>query len=275
MNFHNIWLMHEPGLNVPKIYQAIKAGPVEDAKRYGLKVDKVGSLGIVRTEGPMIKNAGWMAYYGVAGTRDTQAALMAAAQDADVKSILWVMDTPGGSVDGLEELARTVAAIAKTKEIVVQVDGMLASAGYYVAAQATQIIAGYDNFIGSIGTRTHMVDMSKLYEEHGVKVIAVDTGEHKSAGLEGTEVTDAHIAEMQKLVDGLFESFLAAIKKGRNITDAKLRSIADGRVFLSKEALSLGLIDKIQPLSATVAEYNRPRRRSPQSMRAAIAALDI
>jgi len=230
----------------------VTAGPVDEASRDGLPIQKLNNVAIIKTSGPMIKNAGWLTRYGLAGTRETQAALLSAAADDDIEQIAWVMDTPGGSVDGLEELANVVAQVNAQKPITVQVDGLLASAGYYVASQAGAIYASPGDLIGSIGTRTALYDFSKLYEEAGVKAIPVDTGEHKSAGLPGTKITDAQIAEFQRIVDGYFEMFLSAVERGRGMSRKELLKVADGRVFFPEESKEYGLIDGVQTLTQTL-----------------------
>ena len=273
-----IWLLHDAQKNLALLSKlqckAIDAGVVDDAQRSGLQVERSGSTAIVRTVGPMLKRAGWMQGYGVAGTRETQAALIAAHADDDIDNILWLMDTPGGNTDGLFELAQIVRQINSEKPITVQVDGLLASAGYYVAAGASKIYAAPDNLIGSIGVRTLMVDTSKYYSDLGVKVIPIDTGEHKSAGLEGTEITDAQISETQKIVDGLFESFLTTVEAGRPISRQSLEDIADGRVFLSSEALRLGLIDGIQTVGGAMSMISS-QKKSGRSTRAARASISL
>jgi signal peptide peptidase SppA len=272
-----IWNIHQNYFqsSIELILNSIKAGPVEDADREGLPINKYGSTAVISTVGPMIKRAGWMARYGIAGTRDAQEALIAAANDEEIESIVWVMDTPGGSVEGLNELAQTVKRVNAIKPITVQVDGLLASAGYYVAANASAIYAARDDLIGSIGVRTVMIDSSKYYEEMGVKVIPVDTGPHKSAGLDGTPVTDQQIAATQEIIDGLYKSFLNEVQEGRGISGKDLETVADGRVFLSDKALTLGLIDGIQTLSETIGAIQTNVRpgRSTRAARVKLAAL--
>lgn len=255
----------------------VYAGTVEDAQRLGLPVSRRGSTAIVSTVGPMVKVAGWMARYGVAGSRETQMALTAALEDEDIEQIIWVMDTPGGSVDGLEELSATVRAVNAQKPITVQVDGLLASAGYYVAAHAANIFAAPGDLIGSIGTRMALYDYSEYFKEAGIKVIPIDTGEHKSAGLMGTEITDAQIAEFQRITDGYFQMFLESVMSGRSMDEKTLKQYADGRVFFASESVGMGLIDGVQTLAQTIAQIASPQlqKRNSQKARAALARASV
>ncbi len=256
------------------ITQAITAGPVDEAENLGLPIEKIGNVAVVKTFGPVIKVAGWAARYGLAGIRETQMSLVSAANDNDVDEILWLMDSPGGTVDGLEEFAQIARQVNAEKKITVQVDGILASAGYYMASSASQIFAAPDNLIGSIGVRTALYDFSKLYEEAGVKVIPVDTGDHKSTGLRGAPVTDAQIAETQRIVDGYMNSFRNVISNGRNLNEKQIDAIADGRVFFPRESVKKGLIDGERTMAdAMNAVQLSSRKKSRRSARQ--AALEI
>lgn len=263
--------------SMPIVAEAIKravAAPIDDAQRYGLPVRKQGSTAVVSLRGAIIKEAGWLSKYGFAGSRDTGAALRAAAVDDDVEQIVMVVDSPGGSVDGLDELAQTVKAVNSTKPVIVQVDGMMASAAVYASAYASKIYAGRRDLIGSIGTRIALYDYSEAFNQAGIRAIAVDTGEHKSAGLMGTEITPEQESEFQRIVDGYFADFLAVVEEGRGIDRELLEVLADGRVFFAnEEPLESGLIDGIQSLEQTLSMFtSKSTRRTAQ---ARLAMLEI
>lgn len=266
--FACVWALHPDHVSFVGnlIARAIAAGPVDDAERTGHPIEKNGNTAVIRMNGPIIKYAGYLTRYGFSGTRDVQMAFEAAEADEDIKTIFFVLDTPGGSVDGLKELADVIANVKKP--VIAQVDGMLASAGYFIASQADKIFASEDNLIGSIGTRTVIYDMSKYYEENGIKAITVDTGKYKSIGVPGKEVTEEHIADVQRIVDGYQEFFINAIMRGRRMDKKSVEAVADGRVFFANEALSLGLIDGVQTLKETYSQMveitssNRSTRRA-------------
>lgn len=277
--FSSAWALHPGSIDAVKliiskiINAAYEAGAVDDASREGLPVTKYGSTAVIRTVGPIVKFAGWMARYGVSGTRELQRAFASALNDPDVENILWVLDTPGGSVDGLREAAQYIRSVKEQKPVVAQVDGLLASAGYYLASQASTIYAAEDDLIGSIGVRTVLYDMSAYYESAGVKVIPVDTGKFKSTGVPGAPITDEQVADVQRIVDGYFESFLQMIELGRGLSRKDINALADGRVFFAQDAVSKGLIDGVRTVSETLKalSQNSIARRSARSARAAIA----
>ena len=259
--FNQCWSIYPDAANLvaSAIATVIQAGPVDDAERSGLSITKSGSTAIVSMKGAMIKDAGYWSYYGFAGTRDTAQALLAAAADSDIESILWVVDSPGGSVDGLAELAETVKQVAAVKPLVAQVDGMMASAALYATAHATSIYAGRRDLVGSIGTRIMLYDYSKMFKEAGIKAIPIDTGEHKSAGAMGTEITKEQQAEFQRIADGYFADFKDVVTQGRGISSEDFDLLADGRVFFAnEEPLDFGLIDGVQSLQETVNQLVKP-----------------
>lgn len=249
------------------------AGPVADAERAGLPVQVMDNIAVISLRGIMLKSYSWASSY-VASSLHVRLAVRAARLDASIDHILIIADTPGGDVRGMHELGDEIALAAQTKTVVVQIDGILASAGYHVAAGATVIAAGNKmHSIGSIGVRTVLWDSSKLYEDAGIKVIKIDTGEHKSTGMDGVPVTEAQVAEVQRVVDQLYAEFLQVIQQGRGISEKDLKPLADGRTWFAHEALDLGLIDAIQPLETTLS--NLPKRSNTQSGMTTKAAAEL
>ncbi len=247
----------------PEYINGVMAGSADEAQRSGLPIKKLGSVAIISVKGPMVKNSYWSF---LASSQAGAAAVKSARMDDDVTDVVLLMDSPGGSVDGLAEFGDEVALLAKEKNVIAQVEGMSASANYYVASQANKIYSGRNDLIGSIGTRILLMDSSKYYEEMGIKMIPVDTGEFKSAGAPGTVITEAHIKDFQRIVDAYFNDFIEIGSSGRGMTTAKFKKAADGRVFLPDEAMDLGLIDGVQTLEETLAQINpKPTSRRKTS----------
>jgi signal peptide peptidase SppA len=252
----------------------IKAGPVEDAGRAGLQIKKIGSTALIEMRGPMLKSAGWALGWGVAGSVETEQAMIAAANDPDVESILWVIDSAGGSVDGLDSLYNTVAQVNQEKPVTVQVDGMMASAALYVASAANSIYANKRDLVGSIGARMMLYDFSEMFKNEGIKAIPIDTGEHKSAGAMGTPISKEQIAEFQKIVDGYFADFKDAVITGRKMDKGSFDALADGRIFFAnEEPIQSGLIDGIRSTRSAFADMlkrgdnDQARRRARARMK--------
>lgn len=228
----------------------IRQGPAEDAEQAGLPIQVTEGVAIIPIMGLLVRRApGWAQEYGIFATDRIKMAVELAGMDPTIENIMLRIDSPGGSVSGLAELGDVLSATAKP--ITAQIEGMAASAAYYVASQADRIYMGRGDLVGSIGTRIMLYDYHKWFEENGIKAIPIDTGPFKSAGAMGTEITEEQQADFQRIVDFYFDDFVAMVAKGRNMTTDAVLAVGDGRVFTPPEALSAGLVDAIQTFSET------------------------
>lgn len=250
----------------------ITAGPADDAERDGLPIRVVNGVAVIPLMGFMVRRAGYFArLFGFSGTDDVRHAIQVALADEDISNILLRVDSPGGSVCGLPEIADVIHSA--DKPIITQVEGTCASAAYYVASQTDRILIGRGDLVGSIGVRMLMYDYSKAFEEAGIKAIPIDTGKYKSAGAIGTEITEEHIADFQRIVDFYFDDFVAMVTRGRGISEDTVRAVGDGRMYTPAEAAGNGLIDGVSTIEETLNELRNSARvgRSTQSARARIA----
>lgn len=246
----------------------VSEGPATDAARDGLPLGVSDGVATVRLMGPMMRRAGQIAekYFGIAGTDSTRLAMQAANADPDVDQILLRIDSPGGSVDGLDQLGETVAT--SSKPVTAVVDGMAASAAYYVASQADRIIAGRNDMVGSIGVRMMLYDFSAAFEKDGIEAVPIDTGKFKSAGAMGTKITDEQRADFQRVVDYYFADFVKAVSNGRGMSAEAVRAVADGRMFTQPEALANGLIDGVGTYQSVLGELRSQRAQRTGTARA-------
>ena len=237
------------------------------------RVARKGGMAHIPIRGVMVKRMSILgALFGETSTVAIGEAFQAAFKDPTVQSILLHIDSPGGVTDGLAELGDMVfqARQAGGTKIVAQVDGMAASAAYYVASQAHEIYANRLDLVGSIGTRAEVIDTSKALEAAGVEVLSIDSGPLKSMGVDGVPVTDEHKAEIQRIVDTLYADFLNTVQRGRGMSALKLTPLADGGLFFAPEAKANGLIDGIRTVSETVLALTT-RRQSGNRQRQSTA----
>ena len=160
------------------------------------------------------------------------------ANNQSVKSILLSINTPGGSVAGIEE---TYAAIKESKAPVYAYnEGSAASAGYYLAAACDKICASQSAITGSIGTILTMKDFSKLEESMGIttKIITNKGADLKATG--SGELTETQEQFLQDMVDDLGQQFLLRVQENRENVDME---VARAGWYYPKDALALGLID--------------------------------
>ena len=175
--------------------------------------------------------------------------IRAAVGDETVESIVLEMNTPGGCVWGTPEAANVIADASMAKPLVVHASNLLASAGYWLAAGASAILADPSSEIGSIGVYTPLWDFRGFYEEFGMKVELAKTGELKGAGYPGTEWTEEQKAHEQEVVNDYFVAFKAHIKAHRDIAD----DCMTGGCYVAARALANGFLDSLGSLADAVA----------------------
>jgi signal peptide peptidase SppA len=221
------------------------------------------SIAIIKAMGLLMKSASSM---GGTSTIQLRRDLRQAAADADVGGILLAIDSPGGTVSGTDDLAAEVKAARKAKPVWAHIEDMGASAAYWLASQAERITANSPTaLVGGIGTYQVIHDMSGQAEKEGVKVLVLATGSLKGMGTPGSKVTDEQVAHVQGLVNSVQESFDAAVKKGRGLTNQQLADVRHGGAMMAPQALEKKLIDAIQPLSKTIAEFSRALSGGPRA----------
>jgi protease-4 len=180
---------------------------------------------------------------GAVGVEDITAMLNTAMADNNVRGILLCINSPGGSVPGVPELADKVAAAAKIKPIFVFVDELCASAAYWIAAGATGIYATPSADVGSIGVYMPFWDVSAYYAEQGIAVELIKAGELKGTGYEGTSLDEKGRAYLQEGVDDIYKMFTGFVATYRG---AELPAM-QGQTFIAAKALDAKLIDQIAP----------------------------
>ncbi len=175
-----------------------------------------------------------------------------AMADPVVKAVLLDVDSPGGTVDGTEELAQAIyeARQSGEKPIVAYTDGLMASAAYWIASGAERIyISGDTPWIGSIGVVTSHVDYSKWEEKMGVKTTEIYAGRYKRIDSEYAPLSQEGRGYLQSQVDYIYSLFAATVAKARpNLvidTDEGPIPWADGRIFIGKQAIEAGLVDGV------------------------------
>lgn len=206
-------------------------------------------VAILSLSGPLTKAdtcASW--WMGGTSTATFRRKLRQAEKDPQVKKILLVIDSPGGEVDGTSDLAEDVSRINAKKPVVAYASDLCASAAYWIGSQAGEFYANSTATVGSIGTYMTIADRSEQAARSGIKVHVISTGPQKGAGVQGTAITEAHLAEFQTYVDALNAEFLAAVAKGRKMSAEKVAELATGQVWVGKKAAELGLVDKIESL---------------------------
>ncbi|GFK95456.1 Putative signal peptide peptidase SppA [Fundidesulfovibrio magnetotacticus] len=212
--------------------------------------ERQGDLAVVEMAGPLCKDGDW--WWGFASMRQIARALRQAAADPLVRAILLDVDSPGGTVDGIEELASSVREVASLKPLYAYVSGMMCSAAYWVGCQAREIAALATSDVGSIGVIMTHYDWSGFEEKLGVDVTYLTAGRFKAMGNASEPLSEESRAYLQGGLDEIYGLFLDAVAAGRGVSREAALAMADGRLFLGRQALELGLIDRIESREAFI-----------------------
>ena len=138
------------------------------------------------------------------------------------------------------------------KKVVVSMGSVAASGGYYVAAAADKIVANPGMLTGSIGVKMEFANLEKLLEKIGVQGMVVKSGEYKDIGSPFRTMTEPEKKLLQSVIDDVHSQFISAVAEGRQLQEADVRAIADGRIFTGQQALTLKLVDQMGDLSDSI-----------------------
>ncbi len=186
---------------------------------------------------------------GVVDVADISDVLDYAVNDDAVSGIVLRIDSPGGTVAGVPELAGEIRAASQTKPVVSFVDGMAASGAYWLASQTNAIIATQSSVVGSIGVYMALLDESKWFEQNGLKQEVIKAGKYKGMGIEGTSITEDQRKLLQSEVDEIHAMFKAAVQLGRGtIAD----EIMQGQDFFGVKGVDVGLVDGIGTMDQAI-----------------------
>ena len=191
----------------------------------------------------------------------------AAVEDPGISAIVLDVDSPGGTVEGVPELAAEMLALKGRKKVVAVANACMCSAAYWIASAADEIVATPSALVGSIGVYTAHQDLSQMLEQEGVKVTLISAGKHKVDGNPLEPLDDETQAKIQEQVDEAYAMFVKDVAKGRGVTPAAVRGgYGEGRAVTAQEAKGVGLVDRIGTLDETIGRLIG--RRSGAGMRA-------
>ncbi len=170
------------------------------------------------------------------------------------------MDSPGGGVYESDELYFKIKEYQDTtnRPVVSYMASMAASGGYYISAPADKIYANRNCWTGSIGVTIGTVyDISGLLDNYGIKTVTITSGRNKAMGSMVDPLTDEQRAIFQSLVDESYEQFVGIVAEGRNMDLAKVKTIADGRIYSAQQAYTLGLVDSVCSYDDAIADLQK------------------
>ncbi|WP_291208995.1 S49 family peptidase [Hyphomonas sp.] len=271
------WAMHEAKLQaILDFLEAQARGEKLEASDIEARIGKQEERAVARKEGTVaiipIRGviANRMSMVGNSSVRESTSSealsslFQASLRDDQIKAIVFDIDSPGGAVSGTDELSAMIFNARGTKPIVAHVNATAASAAYWIASAADEVVVTPSGSVGSIGVFGVHEDISAKLEKDGVRKTIIKAGKFKASGNPYGPLDEETAARMQARVDQGYDMFVRAVARNRGKPLTAVRDgFGEGDMVLAEQALSEGMVDRIATLDETlqrfgVSLYGRP-----------------
>lgn len=219
-----------------------------------IELDIRDGVAVLPISGPISKRETFFSWlFGGTAIDKLTEQLQAAMDDPAVKAIVLAVDSPGGTIGGLEQFAAMVRDAGQVKPVVSMADGMMASAAYWIGSAAAKIITDNTADVGSIGVLMVHTDYSEMDKKYGINRTYLTAGKYKAMGNNAEPLSQESRQVLQAELDYLYDIFVGAVAINRG-TDKKtvLNHMADGRIFIGKQAVDAGLADEVGTLATAI-----------------------
>ena len=211
--------------------------------------------GVVTQRGNMVDD---ISGPGSTSTQQFTSVLRQMLTDDTVGQILIDIDSPGGSVYGVAELATEIVKARAQKPVVAVANSLAASAAYWIGCSAGEFYVTPGGEVGSIGVWQAHFDYSKALEEEGVKPTLISAGKFKVEGNPYVPLDPEAQAFMQSRVDDYYSAFIKAVAKGRGVSVADVRDgMGEGRVLGADAALAAKMVDGVATFDDVLAKMQK------------------
>lgn len=228
---------------------------------------KTGGIAVIPIHGVISHRANMFSdVSGMASIERFRARLRESLADSSIGSIVLDVDSPGGAVDGVPEMAEELRDFRGQKPIVAVANTQAASAAYWLASQADELVVSPSAEVGSIGVFAAHEDWSAALEDVGVKTTLISAGKHKVEGNPFEPLGEEARAAIQARVDDYYSMFLSAVAKGRGVKVSAVRGgFGEGRMVGAEEAVRVGMADRIATLDQTLTRLQgKPKGKAPR-----------
>lgn len=237
-----VWAATLPTLRAIRAGQLV-ASPEVWAARGQPKA--AGDVAIVPIMGVLTQRGGW---FGTSVETVRQSFRSAMADGS--RAVVLEIDSPGGEVFGIEELATEIREARGGKPVVAVSNALAASAAYYLAAQADELFVTPSGEVGSIGVYGMHMDWSGALDQMGIAITFISAGDGKVEGNMFQPLTEDAKADMQEDVDRYYKMFVDSVKKGRSnagrsVSVETIRSDWQAWVYGGPEAVQIGMADRV------------------------------
>jgi signal peptide peptidase SppA len=218
---------------------AISAGPRSQ--------QSFGAVAVIPIRGMISHRANLMSQFsGGTSIEKLTAQFRQALGDSSIKAIVFDVDSPGGGVDGVPELAEEIYKSRGQKKSIAVANSMAGSAAYWLACSAGELVVIPSGQVGSIGVFAAHEDFSKALEAEGVKVSLISAGKFKTDGSPYEPLSDTARADLQSKVDAYYSMFVKGVGRGRRASQDDVRGgFGQGRMVLAAQAVKEGMADRV------------------------------
>ena len=227
----------------------------EDDNPYLLEIE--GSVGIVSIKGSLTnRDSYWNRYLGVTSYNAIREAMVSAAANPEVSTILLDIDSGGGAVNGCMDTANLIRMVNdKVKPVTAFADGAMMSGAYWLGMAAGKVYAGKTAAIGSIGVISTHTEYSKQMKDDGIGVTVMRAGKFKALANPYEPLSDEGKASLQRMLDATYNVFIdhVATMRGKTVQFVD-ENMAQGREFIGDAAVGVGLVDGITTFDAVVSQ---------------------
>lgn len=226
-------------------------------------------LATIEIKGPLVNSdSDWLEWFGLVGYGEIRDAMLAAANDPDVKQILLDIDSGGGAVSGCDDTARLIRLVNdRVKPVTAFTDGNMCSAAYWLGCSAGEVYSGKASLVGSIGIISTFREYSEANKMAGIGVTVLRAGKHKALANPNEKLTDAARAQIQKVLDAAYGVFVdhVANMRGRSYDYAD-KTMADGQEFIGQAAVDVGLTDGVTTFDTLITDLQKKVLDSEQKV---------
>jgi signal peptide peptidase SppA len=206
-------------------------------------------IAVVYAEGEIVSGAGGR---GFVGSDEYVELLREIREDEVIKAVVLRINSPGGGATAAGLIQREIELLQAEKPVIVSMGDVAASGGYWIAAPADLILAESMTVTGSIGVFGLLPNFQKLANDNGITWDAVTTGTYANIETIARPKTQAELALYQRFVDDVYTRFLATVAQGRDLSEAKVGELAQGRVWSGVSAKQVRLVDELGGLDAAL-----------------------
>jgi protease-4 len=225
------------------------------AARFTVPGSTGDTVGIINISGLITCGGGMISPFGgmTAGSESITGLLREASKEKAVKALVIRIDSPGGSAAAAQEIYQAIQEFQKDpkdpkaarRPVIASMADVAASGGYYVAAPCDKIVALPSTMTGSIGVILETMEYHELMKRFGVRGNAITSGPHKDMGSPFRAMTAEEQRIFRAMIDDVYDQFVTAVAEGRKMDKAKVRKLADGRVYTGRQAKKVGLVDEL------------------------------